>query len=231
MGGKLLKSEINTESNLEIKLYSEIIKNNGVVFDVGARDSNLPLINQNANYFLFEPIKYNFNNLVDRFKNKKNIKLINSALSDKEEITTIFLESESISKRINFNYIWRYVKPERVVNGEQEIINCNTLKKYIDDNNISKINLLKIDVEGYELKVITGLFEHLKIVENIVFEYSVGTYESSNASLIDLLNQLNDFGLYLLYNNTISKLDGSVNDIYNSIKNIDNCNIHAKRIK
>jgi hypothetical protein len=37
--------------------------------------------------------------------------------------------------------------------------------------------------------------------------------------------------LYLLYNNTISKLDGSVNDIYNSIKNIDNCNIHAKRIK
>lgn len=231
MDGKLLKSDINTETDIEIKLYSEIIKNNGVVFDVGARDSNLPLINENADYILFEPIKYNYNNLVNRFSGIDNIKIINEALSDKEEVTTIFLESESINKRINFNYIWRYVKPERVVNGEQEIINCNTLKKYIDDNNITKIDLLKIDVEGYELKVIKGLYEHINIVDNIVFEYSVGTYESSGSSLIDLLNILSEYELYLLHNNTITKLDDTLDIIYNAIKNIDNCNIHAKRIK
>lgn len=231
MDGNLLRTNINTELDIEMKVYDEIIKNDSIIFDVGARDSNLPLINDVAKYFLFEPIKYNYTNLVNRFGNIDNIKIINEGLSDLEETTTIFLESESINKRLNFNYIWRYVKPERVVNGEQEIIKCDTLKKYIENNNITKIDLLKIDVEGYELKVIKGLYEHINIVDNIVFEYSVGTYKSSGSSLIDLLNILSEYELKLIHNETISKLEGSVNSIYNSIKNIDNCNIHAKRIK
>jgi len=49
-------SIINTETLSEINLLKSLIKNYSIVFDVGARDSNLPLINNNATYYLFEPI-------------------------------------------------------------------------------------------------------------------------------------------------------------------------------
>lgn len=225
-----LKSVINTENDIEMKVYSQIITNDSVIFDIGARDSNLPLINGNANYFLFEPIKYNYDNLINRFADFTNVKIINEGLSDEYEIKKIYVESESINRRINFNYVWNHIKPERVINGDQETIVCNTLNNFILENNIGKIDLLKIDVEGYEYKVIKGLGDKINIVNNIVFEYSIGTYESSNVTLIELLELLNGFEFKLLINDKIENLPKNINIIYDLVKNIDNCNIHAKKI-
>jgi FkbM family methyltransferase len=219
----------NTETDNEIKLLTTIIKDNDIVFDVGARDSNIPLINDNVTYHLFEPIKWNYDRLHQRFDNYNNVKIINEGLSDTKETTKIYLESESIHKRLNFNYIWNTEKPERVANGETEVIVCNTLKKYIEENNISKIDLLKIDVEGYEFKVLKGLYEHINIVQNVFFEYSYGTYTSSHSNLMDILKILKDFDFHLLINNTLIYIDVDIEVMYNKIYMIDNCMIHAKR--
>ena len=45
------------------------------------------------------------------------------------------------------------------------------LKNYINSNAINKINLLKIDTEGYEFDVLKGLEEKLKQVEVVIFEH------------------------------------------------------------
>lgn len=221
----------NSESELEISFYRKNIKDNFVFFDVGARDSNIPDINDNVKYYLFEPIKFNYKNLVDRFGSKNNVIIENLCLSNKKETTNIYVESESIHKRMNFNYIWSSVNQSRVINGETEEINCITLKDYIENNGIKKIDIMKIDVEGYEFNVIQGLFEHLSIVDMIVFEYSIGTYSSSGSNLLQVLNLLNGFNFYIIDNasNNVNLLEGSVNEIYDRLKNINNCNIVAKR--
>jgi FkbM family methyltransferase len=223
------RSYNNTENDDEIELLKKIIKDNDIVFDVGARDSNIPLINDNVTYYLFEPIKWNYNRLFQRFNDYSNVKIITEGLSDKEEKTTIYLESESIHKRLNFNYIWNIVKPERVVNGETEEINCNTLKKYIEENNITKIDVLKIDVEGYEYNVLKGMYEHIDIVKNILFEYSIGTYTSSKSNLMYILKLLKDFDFYLVVGKDLEKLGNNLESIYDKLYDVSNCMIYAKR--
>ena len=219
----------NSESEFEIEFYKKLIKDDSIVFDIGARDSSIPYINKNANYYLFEPIIFNYDRLIERFKDEKNITIKNLCLSDVKEDVTIYLESESIHRRLNFNYIWKSVNPFRVRNGETENIKCITLKNFIEDNDIKKIDLLKMDVEGYEYKVIKGLYEHLNIVNCIIFEYSIGTYESSGSNLLDVLNILKDFTFYVITNdnNIFRKIEGSNLDIYNQLKNENNCNIVA----
>lgn len=219
----------NTEGENEIELLKTIIKDDSIVFDVGARDSNLPLINNNATYYLFEPIKWNYERLNQRFFDYKNVNIITEGLSDIKEETSIYLESESIHKRFNFNYIWNIVKPDRVANGETEKINCNTLKKFIDDNNISRIDVLKIDVEGYEYKVLKGLYEHMNMVQHILFEYSIGTYTSSNVTLMDVLKLLTEFDIYLINDKNLENLGSDLDIIYGRLYPINNCMIYAKR--
>lgn len=221
----------NSESELEISFYQKNIKDNFVFFDVGARDSNIPNINDKVKYYLFEPINFNYKNLVTRFGDKNNVIIENLCLSNKRETTNIYVESESIHKRINFNYIWDRVNRSRVINGETEEINCVTLKDYIESNDIKKIDIMKIDVEGYEFNVIQGLFEHINIVDVIVFEYSIGTYSSSGSDLLQVLNILKGFNFYILdpISNNEKPLEGDIDEIYSKLKHIDNCNIIAKR--
>lgn len=221
----------NSESELELNFYKKTIKNGDIIFDVGARDSNIPLVNNNAFYYLFEPIGFNYYNLIERFKNQKNIIIENTCLSNKNETTQIYVESESIHRRIDYRYVWDTVQPHRVKNGDTETIYCITLKEYIEKNNIQKIDVLKIDVEGYECNVIEGLFEHIDKVECVVFEYAIGTYSSSGFNLLQILNMLKNFKFYLLEGSLQGEtlLNGTNEEIYENLKNNSNCNIIAKR--
>lgn len=221
----------NSESQLELNFYKKIIKNESIVFDVGARDSNIPLLNDNAFYYLFEPIIFNYNNLIGRFKDKNNVIIENVCLSNKNETTQIYVESESIHRRTDYRYVWDTVQPHRVKNGDTETIKCTTLKEYIENNNIKKIDVLKIDVEGYECNVIEGLFEHIEKVQCVVFEYAIGTYTSSGFNLLQMLNMLTNFKFYLLEGSIEGEtpLYGTNEEIYENLKNNLNCNIIAKR--
>jgi hypothetical protein len=52
---------------------------------------------------------------------------------------------------------------------EIEYVNVSTLDKFVDENEIKKINYLKIDVEGYELNVLKGGINTLnKILPEII---------------------------------------------------------------
>lgn len=223
----LMENDDRSEMNGEILISKMIINDNSIIIDAGARDSFLPSINKNATYHLFEPIKYNFNILIEKFKNYDNVKLSDLGLSDINETVEIFKESESICRRIDMNYIWEMVNLERVSDGITEKINCITLNDYLKNQNILKIDLLKIDVEGYEYKIIKGLGEKLKIVNNIIFEYGL-TYKSNDVELKDVLNLLVDFDLYLIQEDGLIYLDFSKKEIYDIISGLTYCNILAK---
>ena len=60
-----------------------------------------------------------------------------------------------------------------------------TVKKgetFLLENKIQNVDLLKIDVEGHELKVIKGFGDHIKNVRLIQFEY--GVYNITSKDLL-----------------------------------------------
>lgn len=225
----LIKND-NSETYAELSLMNNIIKDNSIVFDVGARDSKTPLLNKNSEYHLFEPISYNVDKLYKEYSSFNNVKINKYCLSDCEEEVEIFKESESINKRLNFTYIWDKNGDHRVTNGVTEKISCLKLVDYIKNNGIKKIDLIKIDVEGYEYKVIKGLEEKINIVNNIIFEYGIGTYSSSNCELKDIVSILSkNFKFYIIENGGIKFLDLTDKNVYEKTKSINYCNLLAKK--
>ena len=56
------------------------------------------------------------------------------------------------------------------MNYGTELVQTITLDKFITDNNLQKIDLLKIDTEGNEFNVLKGLKKKINIVNNILIE-------------------------------------------------------------
>ena len=80
------------------------------------------------------------------------------------------------------------------INKEIEV-ESTTLKKFTDDNNISHIDLLKIDVQGAEDSVLRGA--DLSIVDNIIVEISLYDFYEKSSNFSDIEKILLPKGFYL----------------------------------
>ena len=121
-------------------------------------------LNQNAKIHYFEPVGEFYNKAKEILWNDKNIILNNYWISSKTESWTILLNQEKTmqsSKYPSFlNQNWTEVKAEFI-----------TLKDYLNQNNIDKIDILKMDIEWMEFEVLSSRtnFERWKI-ENLIVE-------------------------------------------------------------
>lgn len=148
-------------------IFLALTKEVKIVFDIGANigwhSLNVAKLNKKAKVYAFEPIKESYNYLVKNIKlnNLTNIIPNNFGFSDK-------------NRTVKF-----YVNPELFTSAsEKKISNLNTLmikvilKKLDDyclDNNISKIDIIKCDVEGAELFVLKGGKKILEKYKPILF--------------------------------------------------------------
>ena len=73
------------------------------------------------------------------------------------------------------------------------------ISDYIDENKISKIDILKIDTEGYELKVLEGLIPNQKIVRFIYFEHHYDNMILKNYKFKNINNILLKYGFKKVY--------------------------------
>jgi FkbM family methyltransferase len=146
------------------------------IFDVGANAGQyLHLIlkyfgNDKINIHCFEPGKSTFAELTNNAPKSSMVKLNNVALSNICGEAQLYYDEKrsglaSMTKRRldHFN-----------INFEQyETIKIETVDSYCLNNNINRINLLKIDVEGHELDVLNGANEMFKqkAIDIITFEF------------------------------------------------------------
>ena len=144
-----------------MNLWIELCKKSQVIFDIGANTGIFSLVakavNSDARVYGFEPITKTFKKFKQNcLLNKFDIYCEELAVSDLDGSAFIYQKTEgdelgaSMNEGLNENVI-----PQK--------INSITLASYINQNNINEIDLMKIDVETYETKVLEGMEAYLEM--------------------------------------------------------------------
>jgi FkbM family methyltransferase len=166
----------------EYNFYSKIEPELKLIIDVGAQNSFFT--NVNCEIHFFEPDTVAFNELIKNtnekyFFNKKGL-----GIENQEKI--LYNDLGSVYHRhvngINYD-----------VNEKIEIIR---LDLYITEKNIKNISLLKIDTEGMEYEILSGMGEYLDICKYIVFEYAWDTAEAAGVNFSNIKSLLDGFDLF-----------------------------------
>jgi FkbM family methyltransferase len=168
-----------------------------VILDIGANRGQsidrFSKIFKNPKIHAFEPLTSEFKYLKKIYSNQKNIILNNSAAGDKEEIKKINVTAKSDTS--SFNNImpgtkWLKIRSEQnntaqnnyVIN--QEDVKIIKLDDYVSQSHIDEIDIVKIDTQGYEEKILEGLVETIKknkikvIITEIIFDNNYSKYLS-----------------------------------------------------
>ena len=192
----------------QLKLFSFLKKQNlnsfQTFFDVGAHEGeSIVLFSKNFNIkkiYSFEASPENYKKLLNnkvsiqsKFKDLE-IYLENYAIGDSKEKLKIKHFSESSSSTLNdINPSSQYLKKK---NFFLNLKSSNFMKTfeveqirlcdYIEKKKIFKVDFLKIDTEGYEMRVLLGLGKYLQNVSLIMFEHHYDNMIIKNYSFGDI---------------------------------------------
>lgn len=140
----------------ELLVLYYLLKDNHVAVDVGANNGAycyfFKEIKKAKTVFAFEPLPNLFKKLTIWFK---NIELFNLALSNKKEVAKIhipIIDDKLYESRAKLDDL-----KEVNETGFKEIeINIDTLDHILEPKKITQLDIIKIDIEGHELKAIEG---------------------------------------------------------------------------
>jgi len=186
-----------------------------VLIDVGAhKGETISSFLKNfkiKNVYSFEASKNTYQALetnIDRIKNiykETNIEIFNFGVGNSVD-TKIFYElPDSNSSTFNLidqksSYFKRKSKIlsfffKKKLNIKKNYVSKIKLSQFIKKRKLIKIDILKIDTEGYELEVLKGLGEKIKIINFIYFEHHYDNMIKKNYKFSEIHNFLlkNDF--------------------------------------
>lgn len=192
-----------TEKKITNKLKEIFNEEINLILDVGSHKGEY-IINLLKNFKIkkihaFEPSPENFSKLKIKLQNIKNIELFNFGIGEKNEETILNQNIESSSSSINsLNEASSYYKKKYLFLNffkKKKIshpvnIKLISLNSFLKEKNIEKIDLMKIDTEGYEFNVLKGLKEEIKKVNVIHFEHHFDDMIIKNYKLSDLHHYL-----------------------------------------
>jgi FkbM family methyltransferase len=143
---------------------------NSVIIDLGAYNGLWcevllkKLKSLKPKIFLVEPVPEFFNNLVSKFSNNNNIKVLNCGVSiDSKEVEKDLYKSNDASST-TFKV------------GEVVKINTIPIDKILLDNNINFVDLIQINIEGDEYSLMEYMLDYNLInnFKNIQIQYHLG---------------------------------------------------------
>ena len=182
-------SEIN-----EQKLVRKTVKEGMTVFDIGAHLGKYTklfslLVGDKGKVCAFEPAESSFKKLAASLKklNCTNVTLINKAVYSQNCTVVIneFPEEYSSWNSLGRPKMENPTDPKRPVPVEKSVeVQAVTLDSFCQQNNIRKIDYLKLDVEGAELDVLKGAVNLLqnKAIDYVQFEISEKMLQGLNTA-------------------------------------------------
>lgn len=214
------------EKNLS---FDEILKKNlgnePLILDVGANrgQSIKRFFNlfSNPTIHSFEPIKSEFNTMHKAYSKKSGVFLNNFALGDKyekKEINVTIGTGKSSFNNIKLDTNYQRNRSKLLntyaneFNSTTEQVEIKILDDYIEEKKINTIDLIKIDTQGYEDKVLSGSKKILSsnnvgiIIAEIIFDNNYDRYLT-----------FSDLEKYLIPNNfRLVAIDLKNNNIFSS---------------
>ena len=170
---------------------------NSVVLDFGA---NIGEITQcildlyNCKIYCYEPNNYAFKKLKKKFENNKKIILYNKAVGDKNGRANLYYHKLHDENPIKFSTGSSLLEQKENI---EKNYSQNTETVSIKDilNHFDFINLIKIDIEGYEYNILPEIIENRNKIDNVFCELH-GSQERKNKFLnykyLEIIKILND---------------------------------------
>jgi len=193
-------NNMDPQQNGEYLVLETVLPHCSVFFDIGANKgewTNFILENKKDNSlkcYLFEPGLTAFGYLQQRFKNNNTIELKNSAVSNVPGLLD-FYEEENAGGMSSAVKGWAN-NPIKLIQ-----VACTTVDEEIDSKKIAFLDFMKIDVEGFDLKVIEGACQSLadQKIGILQFEYNSGWLNTgSSLSIAYQILKTNGYEIYLI---------------------------------
>jgi FkbM family methyltransferase len=155
----------------------------------------------------FEPTKKSFEILKQRFETQASVQLFNYGISNTDTQAQIFYDAEGSTLASLFQRDLSHFDDPKATPKLSETITLKTLKNHIEQNKIEKIDFLKIDIEGNELRAFEGLGAYLRpdFIQIIQFEYG-GANIDAGVFLKQIFEILQNVG-FVLYKITPNGLE------------------------
>lgn len=176
-------------AELDILRSKEDIK---VIFDVGANIGQTAISFKkafpNAVIYSFEPVKKTYNILVKNLSGYSDIHPVHLALGSEKGKTIITLNSDSQINSLK--------NPAQKSSLLTEEITIETGTNYCERNQITYVDVLKMDTEGFEMKILNG-FNKKFLIKNVKFIYCEIGFDKNDpykTHFSDIESYLKDLG-------------------------------------
>ena len=163
---KVLKYEIFVKG--EYSFAKEKIKKAKCIFDVWWHiwffSQRCRIFNSNAKIYYFEPVKEFYDKAIVNLWNDKNIIFNNCWIASKSGSWILLFNSE---KTMQSSKYFSFLNPKWI----EISVSFITLNDYLYQNNIKKIDLLKMDIEWMEFEILKSRWDfERKKINNLIVE-------------------------------------------------------------
>ena len=164
---------INYKINNNYKNFKNLeLNKESLVIDIGA---NIGLIAQvfvdkyNCNIEAYEPNKFAFKELKKRFRDNKKVKCYKLAVTEDGLKKKLFFHKKYKTDPTKYSTATSFLsKKENVNNKEFSIIKTISINSIM--SKFKYIDLIKIDIEGYEYKILPYIINNKKNIKKVICE-------------------------------------------------------------
>ncbi|MBX3012657.1 MAG: FkbM family methyltransferase [Caldilineaceae bacterium] len=155
-----------------------------VIFEVGAHAGDPDLIDycqrSGAKLYMFEPLPKRYQELVEKTKHVPSIQVFPLAVSNYDGRATFhvanFDDCSSLltfDEKVNETWVFKWHPIDRFEMVEQIEVEVVRLDTFMQQQGIEEVDLIEIDTQGQDLKVVESLGAKIKGVKKIQLEVNV----------------------------------------------------------
>jgi len=178
----------------------ELIKNDnyeaGVIYDVGANIGSWTLLAKSffkdAEVHAFEPLAVHTRQFIENTKALNGIHLHSFCLGNEDKMSVINISSFSDSSSL-LDATPLEFEQFNIKKVNEESVALKKISTSIDQNILPVPDIIKLDVQGFELEVLKGAGHYLTHVSYLIAEVSFKEYYHNQPLFLDIGNYLSKY--------------------------------------